>query len=497
VGAPGGAWAYVLERAGAQAFIQTVHVARLLQGFTVAPAPPLRAGDGGQGLAVSATGRRLYVAYAGALPDGADGGVAVIDVSEVDCGSLLGLVHCPSCDAGDCLVLATVRGWRPGRQFLDPVDPAPTPAQDAANGVARIDNVTDRKVLASTAALQAAIECLLEQGGAGTPGPQGPPGPQGAQGLPGPAGPAGPPGPGLERGLTQIVALSWRHNTRGVALAPGFSVGGFVPVLVRPPFHPLLGDPDVLGRFQNRVPGLVIAFSADVRVYDAIWANPQPEPLRLIDADHVYEGMIRYPAVPNPAPNLNLAALLLPAPNTVRAVVVPVRWQLGQAGDINWLTVEETPGPNARGIALLFPYAVMSTVGEVNELWVRLRGDFVLDVNNRAVDAEHVRGQLMPTALPSGDRPQGSPFGIQGGTFESWFWLRGPRPPIRPQENVNRLDLAGLLTVPNVTPDVAGRILEARRTRLFTSAADLRARARIGPEEWRTIRDHIVVEPEG
>jgi hypothetical protein len=58
------------------------------------------------------------------------------------------------------------------------------------------------------------------------------------------------------------------------------------------------------------------------------------------------------------------------------------------------------------------------------ELWVRLRGDFVIDINKKAVDAEFVRAEL-----PSGDRPSpladptGSKFGIQGGLFESWFQI--------------------------------------------------------------------------
>ena len=46
----------------------------------------------------------------------------------------------------------------------------------------------------------------------------------------------------------------------------------------------------------------------------------------------------------------------------------------------------------------------------------RLRGDFVIDETGRAVDAEFVRAEL-----PTGDRPAGSEYGIQGGLFESWF----------------------------------------------------------------------------
>jgi hypothetical protein len=52
------------------------------------------------------------------------------------------------------------------------------------------------------------------------------------------------------------------------------------------------------------------------------------------------------------------------------------------------------------------------------ELWVALRGDFVVDRRGRAIDAEFVRAKLR-----TGDRPAGSNFGIQGGLFESWFEL--------------------------------------------------------------------------
>jgi hypothetical protein len=57
--------------------------------------------------------------------------------------------------------------------------------------------------------------------------------------------------------------------------------------------------------------------------------------------------------------------------------------------------------------------------GDKGDLFVKLRGDFVIDLNKRAVDAEFCRAQL-----PTGDRPTGSPLGIQGGTFESWFTLK-------------------------------------------------------------------------
>ena len=47
---------------------------------------------------------------------------------------------------------------------------------------------------------------------------------------------------------------------------------------------------------------------------------------------------------------------------------------------------------------------------------VRLNGEFVVDEDGRAVDAEFTRAEL-----PTGDRPAGSAFGVQGGLFQSWF----------------------------------------------------------------------------
>lgn len=95
----------------------------------------------------------------------------------------------------------------------------------------------------------------------------------------------------------------------------------------------------------------------------------------------------------------------------------------------------------ALGAAFIFDdVAALNYVKETNdELWVRLRGDFVVGNFNpeeedfnpeqaRAIDAEFVRGEL-----PSGDRPRGSKFGIQGGLFESWFWI-GKRPEPRPPQ---------------------------------------------------------------
>src|SRR5262249_51255798 len=58
------------------------------------------------------------------------------------CGAPLRQVRpCPDCGTADCVVLATIRGYQPGRRLLDPADPPTDPGDDAKNGIARIDNL--------------------------------------------------------------------------------------------------------------------------------------------------------------------------------------------------------------------------------------------------------------------------------------------------------------------------------------------------------------------
>jgi hypothetical protein len=83
------------------------------------------------------------------------------------------------------------------------------------------------------------------------------------------------------------------------------------------------------------------------------------------------------------------------------------------------IVVAEVQSPDSNAVAFLPDLSVpaVKRILEIGgEFWIVLRCDFVVDVNNRAVDGEFVRAEL-----PTGDRPSGSPFGTQGGLFESWF----------------------------------------------------------------------------
>lgn len=126
--------------------------------------------------------------------DGRAGSVQVAALADGDCSDHLWkqLDACPSCDLPDCVVLATIANYAPGMPMLD----LPAAADDGPVGRARIDNRTGRQLLASTATLQAWLQCLQLKGGV--------PGPAGPTGATGPAGPGidkvtvtyVPPGPG-------------------------------------------------------------------------------------------------------------------------------------------------------------------------------------------------------------------------------------------------------------------------------------------------------------
>jgi Collagen triple helix repeat (20 copies) len=269
-------------------------------------------------------------------------------------------------------------------------------------------------VLASTQTLQAWIECLQikgAQGPKGDAGPAGPTGPSGSAGatgatgpagptgaagpagqtgptgatgpagLPGGAGPQGPPGPGLEADLVQIRRVSWKHNTRGNGLVKIQRTQGA----------------------QTTDEGLVIEFTDKVTMLDDDTAIREPDGHRILEVlvrqvdDRINSAMVcRCSAIGH---------------------VLPVK----PSGPGQF---DEVPASASAYWAFLFTKTSQVLAGRSDELIVRLRGDFVLDTRTppRAVDVEFPRADW-----PTGDRAANSPYGIQGGLFESWFWLKPPR----------------------------------------------------------------------
>jgi hypothetical protein len=223
---PGGRLAYVLmQPASGPSLAMGVNLHRFLAD-TAHPELALGAAlpIGGQGAALALAGR-LYAAYGD--------GVAVLAIQEADCADYLKRHACPGCDTADCVILATVQRWRPGRRLENPTVPPGDPLADASAGIARIDNDLGRSAVPSVADLARAVACILDHGVGGGQGEQGPPGPQGPAGLQGPTGatgPAGPQGPagatgatgpqgpagldgaGLDWDLPHICDFNWKHG---------------------------------------------------------------------------------------------------------------------------------------------------------------------------------------------------------------------------------------------------------------------------------------------
>jgi hypothetical protein len=290
---------------------------------------------------------------------------------------------CPQCDTSHCVVLATIENYHVSDKIEDKTVPP-----SALAGFAFIDNRKGRQLLPNTQVLLELIKCLMQQGlgGTGTSGPTGAQGDRGPKGETGEKGEAGPPGPGLEENLVRINALSWMHNMDNE----------FLPVQ--------------LGNQEGRGRGIVIGFTDFVKV-------------RGIDADHVFQLLVETVQESGIGKFLRCRC-------PVRGKVIPVKYT-DNGGLINSAKEDysnqlPTGETIAKGIAFVLDSetweAVIGRIGDDLirlEFWVILRGDFVLSSKDgRAIDAEFVRAEL-----PTGDRPQGSKHGIQGGTFESWFSL--------------------------------------------------------------------------
>jgi|GEM_PF-1782135 len=100
-------------------------------------------------------------------------------------------------------------------------------------------------------------------------------------------------------------------------------------------------------------------------------------------------------------------------------------------------------------------------------LHVEVRGDFVLDGDGRAIDAELTRGEL-----PTGDRRSGAELGIQGGRFESWLTTREF---LINNIDFNRASAEELTAIDGIGPARAQNIVALReRLGRFDDPEDLR-----------------------
>ncbi len=161
--------------------------------------------------------------------------------------------------------------------------------------------------------------------------------------------------------------------------------------------------PTVLDAQQDRQFGLVVLFSREVDV-------------SRIDPAHVFTLESPNPFSPGEARELGLRCRC-----PVAGRVLPVEVVAESNGLIEM--AQELPGVQfAKAVAFVpeksFPTLTRLVLerAEGEDMVVRIHGEFVVDADGRAVDAEFTRAEL-----PTGDRPAGSPVGVQGGLFQSWF----------------------------------------------------------------------------
>ncbi|MES2823582.1 MAG: hypothetical protein V4732_08270 [Pseudomonadota bacterium] len=301
----------------------------------------------------------------------------------------------------------------------------------------------------------------------------------GKQGPVGPIGAEGPAGPGLESKLTQIVALSWEHNTL------------YTNTNLRPPLVPVtlidtnggfiedFGNAFVIG-FSNYV---TPPFSVPMNTKGLANFNPAFEvliPLFSTTTSSVFVwSSIKYMAIP-----VSYFSTLTANQKIIDSATIKVNGTVGAP-------IFE---PSGNGIAI-FPLE-----NKFDQLvMLRLRGDFFLDTAKpyRAIDAEFTRAEL-----PTGDRPSGSQVGIQGGIFESWFtWQKeggdgpdstGPSRDVR--LTLNRSSAFELAMVPEIGFENAFAIVAARdkqANKVFNDFENLNGVGSLTDEHLLRIREII------
>lgn len=207
-----------------------------------------------------------------------------------------------------------------------------------------------------------------------------------------------PPPPLLEQRLTRIVALSWEHD--------GFTRPSF-------DFIPLAGNP-------SRVDGVVVAFG---------FQQPNDGGIVIVERGSLDENSFQI-YVEEPAPQtfglLRSRRIDGAAADDTRIVPVDVTDIDPATGLIT--VAREIPGPEAAAAAFIIGPRIMDQIGNARRIIIVVRGDFILDqTRQRVIDAEHLRAGIqlgsgvVNEGLPTGDRPLGERFGIQGGTFLSWI----------------------------------------------------------------------------
>jgi len=502
-GSAAAVWLHVLEHDGNAWYVQAI----ALSPMATAGAAPLATAARSVG-----SGAQQVVLV------GADGTDALLDVAmlaEGQCGDHVWhqLDACPHCDSGDCVVLATVAPYRTGAALLD----LPAAADDLVQRRARIDNRAGRRMLASTASLQAWLECLQTQGGiAGPPGPpgqngqNGQDGQNGQNGLDGQNGQNGRDGVGLNVDLPKIIDIGWEHHStvplQSLLQRLSSLHSDQTPV---PPDEVIaavtaggLSRIPVFTIYFNRVMRGIDRQTLHVRVDMPTFVQPNPQASLVFigtwSAHEIYGDLIPVQASLN-TPHTNESS-------PFAAVFVPRREYV--LGGIQQLELSLFL---AQRFGLEFPTITVSLKGEfvfAPDAGGHYTQDGVLDGEN--IGGRIGRNEARPPPIAGGKNPSGDL--AQGGRFESWFFVKptgdvehdAALPPAAIAGAPGGMAAAGFINpnfasvdtlrgVRGVSPALARRIVDSRGETPFTGVADLRQRARISDREWQALSEHLLL----
>jgi DNA-binding beta-propeller fold protein YncE len=335
-------------------------------------------------LLVTSDGKKVYVA--------GEEGVSILEVSEQFCQDIVWntLEECPECSDDACVPLAFIENGRDDQRESTAI------TDDKINN--RI-----RPIVTSTETLRKMVLCALEAG-------------LGKQGLKGEPGAPGENGRGFEEGLTTINALSWEHNQNSE---------GLIPIYI---------DDQTMGL------GIAIGFSNEVYVTN------QDYPV--INAEYVFQVLfdrLRNYGSDNFTSYINMPGKVLPAEGyrssrnskkidkakvinktTSNGIVfVILQYRENESGEFELF--QEGYYRNAPDVIRenIEAYFMGSSI---KSLWIKLRGDFIIDKNKKAINAKFLRAELPTGTFAKNHGPQiANPrVGIQGGLFESWFFPKEP-----------------------------------------------------------------------
>lgn len=236
-----------------------------------------------------------------------------------------------------------------------------------------------------------------------------------------------------ERGLTRIVATSWAHQrtyTDREKMFLGITRQG--ERFVRPGLAVAFGTKPLQDEttLDREAPGLVEAQTLTPEVFRVFFERK--------GAEHLYS-------------RVRVAPEAIVGLETVQVAEVD--------GDLQIVEGVVGQSEKVRGAVFLLPELGEQIDQDTIRFEVELRGDFILDTKERAIDAEFVRGEL-----PTGDRPsraerRDETIGVQGGRFESWFQYQEME---APEVILNQADVDELTILPGVGRVIAERILEYR-----------------------------------